>query len=339
MAYRMAFAGFRHGHIVELYDLARKRGDVQVVAAAEEHAPTREQYAAKGAIQFTHTSYDELFRNVDFDILAVGDYYGRRGELLIRGLDAGKHVIADKPICTRVTEIERIAELARTRKLQVGCQLTMRDAGNYRTLRQVVRSGRIGQPQTITFLGQHPLMRNSRAAWYFESPGHHGGTINDIAIHGVDAIPWITGRRIASIVAARVWNGGLTNPSWFGVGAQLMLKLDNGGGAMGDVSYLAPDSCGYRVNTYWRFTIHGSEGQAETASGQKAVTVYTNAGGDAEQVPAGPDATGAHFAGFLAEIGGQREGLELSTAEVLAASRLAVLAQKCADENLRDVEC
>lgn len=335
MPHRIAFAGFRHGHIVELYNLARSRADVEVVASAEPDDATRAALAGK--VQFTHTSVDALFDEADFDILAVGQYYGGRGELLIRALETGRHVIADKPICTRATELERIIELSRARNLQVGCQLTMRDLGNYRTLRQIVRAGRIGDVHTVTFLGQHPLMRRSRAAWYFQSPAAHGGTLNDIAIHGIDAIGWITGRRIAQVVAARTWNGRLAEPDWFQVGAQLMLRLDNGGGVLGDVSYLAPDSCGYATNNYWRMTIHGSAGQAETFSGSKAVTVYANDAKEAQQVSAGPDAIGAHFDGFLREVAGERENLELTTAEVLDAARISLAVQRCADENLRDV--
>jgi len=30
----------------------------------------------------------------------------------------------------------------------------------------------------------------TRPAWYFE-PGMHGGTLNDIAIHALDFIPWV----------------------------------------------------------------------------------------------------------------------------------------------------
>ena len=112
MALRLAFAGFRHGHILEAYELARRHGDVEIVAACEEHAPTAEQLAAAGRVRRTHGSYDEMLAQADFDALAVGDYYGRRGEILIRALAAGKHVISDKPICTRLGELDRIAELS-----------------------------------------------------------------------------------------------------------------------------------------------------------------------------------------------------------------------------------
>lgn len=336
MNLRMAFAGFRHGHILELYKLAREREGVEVVAACEPDPATREQLAAAGAVEITHESYDAMWDEVAFDALAVGEYYGGRGELLIRALAAGRHVIADKPVCTRLDELGRIAELASAGGLSVGCMLTMRDEGNVRALRQLVRGGRIGEVHTVCFSGQHPLMRGERPEWYFQ-PGLQGGTINDIAIHAVDAIPWITGRRIVQIVAARAWNARVDDPNWFQDGAQMMFRLDNDGGVIGDVSYLAPDVGGYAVPQYWRLTLHGSEGIAETATIADGVMVYS--GGKAERVAPAKPAAGGYFEDFLAEIGGRASPDGLTTRAVLASSRLALLAQRAADENLRDLAC
>jgi len=335
MKIRLAFAGFRHAHITEAYALARRRDDVEVVAAAEEHPPTRETLRAGGQVKITHESYEDMFRQVEFDALAVGDYYGRRGEVIIRALEAGKHVIVDKPLCTSLAELERIAELSARKGLSVGCQLTMRDDPNLRALGQALAGGIIGEVHTICFSGQHPLMRGSRPEWYFQ-PGKHGGTINDIAIHALDIIPPLTGRRIVSVVAARVWNARVSDPAWFQDGAQLMLRLDNDGGVLGDVSYLAPDRSGYKVPQYWRWTLHGEGGVAETAATAKGVTVYTSQARRAKHIPPAPAREGGYLESFLAEIRGRRERLTLTTQEVLASTRLALLVQRAAEENLRD---
>ena len=345
MGLRIAFAGFRHGHILEVYELARKRDAQEVVAACEEHEPPGRALA--GPVALTHASCDEMFAQADFDVLAVGDYYGRRGELLVRALEAGKHVISDKPICTRPEELDRIAQLSAGSGLSVGCQLSMRDDGNFRALRQVVSDGRIGEVHTICFSGQHPLLRGKRPGWYFE-PGKHGGTINDIAIHAMDAIGWMTGRRIVSVVAARAWNARGDEPSWFQDGAQLMGRLDNDGGVLGDVSYLAPDACGYKIPQYWRFTLHGGEGLAETSSAADGVTIYGGKSDKPAHVRPAERRRGGYLEDFLNEIHGRCEdGLPtcakqagaLTTSQVLASSRLALLAQRAADENLRDVAC
>ena len=334
---KIAFAGFRHAHIEEVYQWAPKLG-LEIVAACEPDAATRQQYAASGAVRITHDSLEQMFRDVPFDILAVGDYYARRGALAIHALRAGRHVIADKPICTDLNELDEIARLVKERGLSVGCQLSLRDDRNFIALREVIRAGRIGEAHTITFMGQHPLLRGQRPAWYFES-GKQGGTINDIGIHGIDAIGWLTGRRIAAVVAARGWNARVGDAPFFQDGAQLMLRLDNGGGVLGDVSYLSPDASRYRVPSYWRFTVHGSEGLAETAINADGVTVYANPVAEAQHVPPAAAQPAGYLKSFLAEIAGQREGLTLTTAEVLESSRVSLLAQKAADENRRDIRC
>ena len=338
MTHRIAFAGFRHGHILSLYALAGQREDVEIVAACEEDAATREQLAAAGAAAITHDSYDALWAEGGFDMLAVGDYYGRRGEIIIRALEAGKHVIADKPVCTSLSELDRIGELARAGGLSVGCMLSMRDDGVFRALREAVIGGAIGEVQTVTFSGQHPLRRGQRPEWYFQ-PGGQGGTINDIAIHAMDMIPWLTGRRIAEVSAARVWSARDDSPEWFQDGAQMMLRLDNGGGVLGDVSYFAPDEAGYSVPQYWRFAVHGTGGAAETSAGADGVTVWKHTG-PAERIPAAQARQGGYFEDFLCEIRGEPgdDGV-LTTDQVLASSRLALTVQRAADENLRDLPC
>ncbi|MCG3177957.1 MAG: Inositol 2-dehydrogenase/D-chiro-inositol 3-dehydrogenase [Phycisphaerae bacterium] len=330
MPFKLAFAGFRHGHIQSLYKLASARADVEVVAACEEHGPTREQLRKAGTVRLTHDSYDAMYRDGGFDAVAVGDYYGRRGEVILRTLEAGRHAIVDKPLCTRLEELDRIEKTAAARGLSVGCMLTSRDGGHLLRVRELIAAGTIGPVHTITFSGQHPLLAGSRPAWYFE-PDKQGGTINDIAIHAMDAIPWMTGRRLVEVVAARVWNCR-ARPDWFQDGAQLMLRMDNGGGVLGDVSYLAPDSCGYKQNVYWRYTFHGELGQLETAANDPQITLYTDAGGGPKKIDPLPGTPGGYFDAFLGEIAG-RKGLTLTTAEVIAAARISLLTQQAADRN------
>jgi predicted dehydrogenase len=196
-------------------------------------------------------------------------------------------------------------------------------------MRRLLTAGRIGEVHTVNFTGQHPLLTGSRPGWYFE-PDKQGGTINDIAIHAMDAIPWMTGRKLAEVVAARVWNCR-AEPDWFQDGAQLMLRLDNGGGVLGDVSYLAPDSCGYQQNVYWRYTLHGDLGQIETAANVKQITLYTDAEGGPQMIDPGQGAPGGYLDAFLGEIAGG-EDVSLTTAEVLAAARRALTVQQAADQ-------
>ena len=91
-----------------------------------------------------------------------------------------------------MADLDRIEALAREKNLKVGCMLTMRDAAAFIGARNLIQAGRIGEVHAIAFGGQHPLLLGSRPGWYFEQ-GKHGGTITDIGIHAIDALPWVTG--------------------------------------------------------------------------------------------------------------------------------------------------
>ncbi len=337
MTHRIAFIGFRHGHILSLYDAAHGRDDLQIVAACEEHADTRAALSEKGRVTFTHERAADLLKDVECDIVAVGDTYSRRGSILLDGLEAGHHVIADKPACTRLSEVDQIEALASKKGLQVGCMLTMRDGRFMRTTRRLLREGAIGEVHAITFGGQHPLLLGSRPAWYFE-PGEHGGTINDIGVHAIDSIPWACGHNIARIDAARCWNAFATEFPHFNDGAQMMLTLDNGAGVLGDVSYFAPDGGGYAMPYYWRMTWWGRDGMLEAGTNLESIHLLRAEDTDGDHVPL--DESGTNYLdAFLRAVDGlePREG-ELTTPQVLASTRRAVRIQAAADAGERSID-
>ena len=65
------------------------------------------------------------------------------------------------------------------------------------------------------------------------------------------------------MVAARAWNADLPEAPLFQNAAQIMLRMDNNAGVIGDVSYLAADKCGFGMSNYWRYTLHGRNGLME----------------------------------------------------------------------------
>ena len=102
---KIAFAGFRHSHIFALYNNAVKNPQLEICAICEE-APEESLLKGHPEIAITHTNYDQMLTEVPCDLIAIGDYYTKRGSMVIRALKAGKHIIADKPICTSAEELE-----------------------------------------------------------------------------------------------------------------------------------------------------------------------------------------------------------------------------------------
>eukprot|EP01043_Picozoa_sp_COSAG02_P030568 COSAG02_NODE_1957_length_10261_cov_51.399134_7_plen_235_part_00 len=208
----IAFIGFRHGHIGAVYQAATASPHLEIVGACEEHVPTRESLAE--TYSFTHDDYAAMLAECSPDIVAIGDYFAIRGARAIAALEAGSHVISDKPLCTTLAELDRIEALSASAGLSVYCQLDMRDSGVCKLAYDIInRQGLIGGLVTISFGGQHALnyrpggeAAGGRAEWYFEE-GKHGGTLTDIAVHGIDVAQWISGSKVARITGARAWYG------------------------------------------------------------------------------------------------------------------------------------
>lgn len=329
MAIRFAFAGFRHAHIYDLLTGVEERDDCELVAACEEDATTREHLATAARVKITHDSFAMMLRKVECEVIAVGDVYGKRGGIILEALHAGRHVLADKPLCTSLPEQLEIERLARERNLVVSCMLDSRCTGAFLTLREVIRSGELGEICTINVAGQHPLLLGKRPTWYFE-PGQHGGTINDIGIHAFDFIPWLTGAAWQATLAARCWNAKARTTPHFGDCAQFMAMLANGAGVQADLSYLAPDQLGYTLPQYWRLLVHGTRGMAETHLGAPEVRIVTDADAAVRSQPAAPPRVRGYLADFLHEVAGRTELADLRSEDCLRASRLALEAQAMA---------
>ena len=315
---KIAFAGFRHGHIFALWDQCLAHPDLVTIAGAwEENDQARAAAEARG-VTFDGRGFDDLIADPTVDIIAVGDYYGRRGELCIRALEAGKHVIADKPICTSAAELDRIEALAVEKGLKVGCMLSLRYSRYTAVARDIIASGKLGDVAAISFNGQHGLDYGSRPMWYFED-GKHGGVVNDLAIHGVDMVEYLTGRRLEKVDFARTWNKYADKEPQFLDCAQFMFRLDGGIGVQADVSYSAPSHTEWGLPFYWQYIIWGTKGVIRFSEDGRGVDLYLDYA-DAPEYIEGAPSERDHVVDFVDEIDG-RPGPIVTTAEVIASSR------------------
>jgi predicted dehydrogenase len=208
--------------------------------------------------------------------------------------------------------------------------LDQRNSGFAATMRELVRAGEVGDVQSVQVLGNHPLLLGSRPEWYFEE-GKHGGTINDIAVHGIDLIRWVTGAEYTAVIGARCWNAGYPQLKHFENGAHLMLAMDSGCTLSADVSYLVPDSFGYAFPLYWRYTVWGTQGVLEAGPLSDTVTVYRQGESTPKEVPVKDAHPGGYLESFMRDLSGQAAEGDLTTADVIAVSRVALAAQAVAD--------
>lgn len=321
---KILFYGFRHGHINALYKRVASSDIAEAAACIEENAEARKNAEKSLKATFSDVDYDTWLTS-DIDAVAVGCAYGDRGRAIIKALKAGKHVIADKPICTSLSELSEIRHLSTENRLCVACMLDLRYLPQTLEAKQILDEGKLGEVRNISFNGQHCLSYGTRPSWYFEE-GMHGGTINDIAIHGIDLVRMLTGMEFARIDAARVWNSYAYKHKHFKDCATFMARLSNGAGVLADVSYSAPSQV-FSMPTYWEFRIWCEKGLLTFSYADKKVTFYAE-GDKKPLVIEGKGLVDDYLDEFCNDI--SSKSLDRTTS-VLRSTETALTLQKAAD--------
>lgn len=325
---RIAIIGCRHGHIFALYQLIKESDRAEFAGAYEADEATRLSAEKNQGMTFPYRSVEEVLSDKTVDAVAIGDYYAIRGAHAIAALRAGKHVISDKPLCTSQAELCEIERLSRERGLSVGLMLDLRHNTNVLAAKALIEAGTLGKIHNVQFGGQHPLQYGTRPAWYFEE-GKHGGTINDIAVHGIDLLTYLTGQTVKTVNAARTYNAyAKAEPHFYDCG-QFMLTLSEGAGVLADVSYSAPNTMGYTYPYYWEFHVWGERGMLAFNVTQPGVTLCLDGESEPRTVPAA-EPFGNVLDNFLNEIEGRPT--MMTTAEAIAVSRATLSIQEVADK-------
>ncbi|MBR2322285.1 MAG: Gfo/Idh/MocA family oxidoreductase [Clostridia bacterium] len=334
---KIAFAGFRHGHIFVLYEMAKNHSDYEIVGAFEELDSAKNTAIEKG-VTFNYSTYRALLDDKSVEVVAIGSAYGDRGQMAIEALKAGKHVICDKPLCTSLSELNEIEKLSKQNGLTVSCMFTMRFDKKIASVKKLIESGKLGKINNVYFGGQHPLQYGRRPSWYFEK-NKHGGVINDIAIHGIDTLSYLFGGKVEKINGARCWNAYAKEEPEFLDSAQFMLTLSNGAGVIADVSYAIPDGVEFKLPYYWQYFIWGTEGmigfslsEKQFKSGGEEQPAFYYVKGNESPIPLEEFDVGDYLTDFLRVVNGEDNQI-LPMSEVLSSTRATLEIQRRSNDN------
>lgn len=316
------FYGFRHGHVDGLYRKAVASARIGNVYCREDDAAARDAAAQRLGVEFCEASYEQLLEQ-DVDIVAIGGRYGDRGQAIIKALRAGKHVIADKPLCTSSEELSEIRRLSRANGLKLGCMLDLRYMPAAAAAQEALQSGNLGQIRNIAFDGQHCIDYAHRPGWYFE-PGMHGGTVNDLAIHGIDLVRHLTGLEFVKADYVRTWNAYADRTPDFKDCAVFAARLENGAEVLADVSYSAPSQA-FSLPTYWSFRFWCEKGLLAFGLGQPDAVIYEE--GQPPRTVAGKAPEQDYLEDLIDEI---ESGSDAFTQSVLDSTAAALMLQAAA---------
>ncbi len=156
----------------------------ELVAVASRDPERAAAYADEWNIATAHGSYEALLRDYTVDAVYIPLPNALHVEWTLRALDAGKHVLCEKPLALTADDVDRIAAVALARSRVVAEAFMYRHEPLTAAIVELIRDDAIGDVSTVnagfTFV-------QSRADDVRLDPALGGGSLWDIGCYAVNA--------------------------------------------------------------------------------------------------------------------------------------------------------
>jgi predicted dehydrogenase len=152
------------------------------------------------------TDWRRVLEREDVDLVDVCTPGDTHAEIAIAALEAGKHVLCEKPLANTVAEAEAMTEAAAraaARGVRSMVGFTYRRVPAIALARELVAQGRLGQIRHVRAQYLQDWIADPAApmSWRLEKERAGSGALGDIGAHIVDLTQHVTGQRLTGVSA------------------------------------------------------------------------------------------------------------------------------------------
>ncbi|MCJ1689272.1 Gfo/Idh/MocA family protein [Rathayibacter sp. VKM Ac-2927] len=149
------------------------------------------------------TDWRAVIARDDIDLVDICTPGDTHAEIAIAALEAGKHVLCEKPLANSVEEAERMVTAAAASGRVAMCGFSYRRTPALALAKRFVDEGRLGAIRHVRAQYLQDWLSDSEAplTWRLDAAKAGSGALGDIGAHIIDSAQWLTGTPIASVSA------------------------------------------------------------------------------------------------------------------------------------------
>ncbi|MCL4506924.1 MAG: Gfo/Idh/MocA family oxidoreductase [Chloroflexi bacterium] len=178
----------RRGHIPGF-----QAAGIEVVAVCDTNLPRAQTVAKEMHVSRAYADYKELLADPDIDVVSVGLPNVLHAPVTIAALEAGKHVLCEKPFATSPALAEQMIAASRRAGKMLSINQHLRFEGSSRAMREAVAEGRLGH----VYLADVRMIRSSGipgyGSWFTNKDMAGAGALYDIGVHMLDLAMFLLG--------------------------------------------------------------------------------------------------------------------------------------------------
>lgn len=182
-------------------------------------------------------------------------------QIAITALEAGKHVLCEKPMAHTLEAADAMIETAEKAGVKLMIGQVRRFDHRYVNIKEQIDAGKVGRPVFIR-RAERQFLPFPPDAWQWD-PKRGGGVILDIGVHATDLFRWLFGQEAIEVyaVARSVREAAREAGSYDH--AMITCKFDGGGVGFAETSWAYPQGFGGAL--YAQLDVVGTEGKIQYA--------------------------------------------------------------------------
>ena len=283
---------------------------VELVAIAGMEDGPRAELGEQYGIDRLHRDWKDLVAEGDLDVVSVAVPTFLHAPIAVGALDAGIHVLSEKPIARTAAEAQTMVDAAHRAGRVLEVAFNHRRRGDIEALKAAVESGQIGRPYHARAIWLRRAGIPALGSWFTNREMAGGGPLIDIGVHVLDYALHLFGEPRVETVSAvthaelgvRGRGGATASKQHVGSDyevedlASLLLRLEGGGSIVIETSWAAYRPAGDEFG----ITLYGTEGGADlrvvdyAPSGE--LTIFTGDGEQSEDITVTADPGRGHLA-------------------------------------------
>ncbi|MEB3307889.1 MAG: Gfo/Idh/MocA family oxidoreductase [Cyanobacteriota bacterium] len=140
------------------------------------------------------TDFAELLNNPAVEAVVIATPPGPRFGLAQAALEAGKHLLLEKPVALEASQVEQLQRQAIQRGCCVAVDFEYRAVPLFQQLQALVRSGSLGELWLVRFDWLMSSRADPTRAWnWYSQASEGGGVLGALGTHAFDILHWLVG--------------------------------------------------------------------------------------------------------------------------------------------------
>jgi predicted dehydrogenase len=227
----------------------------ELVAAANWRTPSLVRLAERHGIPRTTTDWRGLVTDPEVDAVVIGTPNALHAEQAIACLQAGKHVLVEKPMTRNLAEADAVLAAAARSGARLMVAHCWRFHLDVRALRRRVAAGELGEVVKTRGYGAH--VNWGPSGWFTDPALAGGGALLDMGVHAIDTARFVLGdplpARVCATAATRYRDDAAVDDD-----AVLLVSWSNGTNSIIEAGWWQPHAGGLEADT----EVYGTRGYA-----------------------------------------------------------------------------